>query len=570
MTSNRKLWFVGPGASAAGDLTQWAATHGCEVTFHRGEILQDPRWQLGPLARPALVVVDARSLPSSDPARRRIEEWLLLLRERIWESPIFLLLPANAPRDYCRWGRYGATGVLPQPTHAELDAALAPWFRKRDAAGLREDVRLLDILRQTCALLAVATSTPALWKSFLQAILKEFRAQSGSILLLSTDENGSLIPLAAIGLPPDIARRERLPIEGSITDRVIHEDRALLLHGNLKTLGIAAEERHARPVSALAVPLRIGERVIGSLNVARTGRARPFRRNDLVALEVVGTQVALALENFRLIEQVRENERLAVLGRTAAEISHCVKNIMTGFQGALFLVQQGHESNDTRMIRESITVLQRSVDRVNMMVGDLLDFSKVREPEPKPCLLSKIFADVEHQIAHRCNQMDVQLEIDLPADFPVLLHEEDRLFRSLMNLAGNALDVLSPEGVLQLTARWEPGPDQTSAHSKSSRKTRRSQTRTNRTSAAPPGDLGTPGTLTLSVADNGPGIPPEQRNKIFEEFYSTKGSRGTGLGLAMVRKFAEEWKGRIEVQDRPGGGSLFRLILPCHAILSDS
>jgi signal transduction histidine kinase len=166
--------------------------------------------------------------------------------------------------------------------------------------------------------------------------------------------------------------------------------------------------------------------------------------------------------------------------------------------------------------------------------------------------------------------MDVQLEIDLPADFPVLLHEEDRLFRSLMNLAGNALDVLSPEGVLQLTARWEPGPDQTSAHSKSSRKTRRSQTRTNRTSAAPPGDLGTPGTLTLSVADNGPGIPPEQRNKIFEEFYSTKGSRGTGLGLAMVRKFAEEWKGRIEVQDRPGGGSLFRLILPCHAILSDS
>jgi signal transduction histidine kinase len=377
-------------------------------------------------------------------------------------------------------------------------------------------------------------------------VLRRFAAQSGSILLLNGRKNG-LVPLAGIGLPPGIAEKPLLPLEGSITERVIREDRSLILHGTVQLSSAGDKEPRSSPSSALAVPLRCGEQVLGSLNVSRRGKSRRFLPPDLAALEILGTQVALAVENQRLLEQARENERLITVGKTTADISHSVKNLMTSLRGAIFLFEQGFRRSDQHLLGESLELLKRSVNRMQRMIGDLLDFSKKREPFPAPVRLADLFLEMEQQIAYRCREQNVELAIAHPGALPLLMIEEDRLFRALMNLMDNALDAMPRKGMLRLQAAWKSSGADSKPPS--------------------PASYEVPGILQIDVSDSGPGVAPELRDKVFETFFSTKGGKGTGLGLAMVYKFATESGGNVSIHDSDTGGALFQLCIPTSALM---
>jgi GAF domain-containing protein len=179
--------------------------------------------------------------------------------------------------------------------------------------------------------------------------------------------------VAGIGLPADLSGCLIQPLKGSVTERVIREDRALLLQGDFQKNGTFASprDRPTRPHSALAVPLRCGQRILGVINLGRYNAADLFTEADLAALEIVATQDALAVENMRLMDRALENERLATVGRTTADISHCVKNILTSVKGGVFLFHRGLELEAASVLEQALRMLRRSVSRLHNIIADL-------------------------------------------------------------------------------------------------------------------------------------------------------------------------------------------------------
>ncbi|GEM_PF-2301823 len=554
MLSEQSVWIIEGVKTDSHDLAQWVEKTGKPLRMLRASELEEAAWQLGPRMEPPLIVVDARGEDiRRRTGRQNVESWMQLARARAWEAPMLLCVSRLSPGEECGWGRQDATEVLVSPSGEMFEEKVKYWMGRRVGTLGHSAVSLLAVLRDTGAVLAQAGEDSTRWRKFLRALLRHFRARTGSILLLNTSDASTLTPLTAIGLPVPVAQARSLPLAGSITERVIQEDRSLLLQGRLTRGGeVGLQGRHAvPPSSAIAVPLRCGDQVLGSLNVSRVGQAARFMPSDLFAVEIVAVQVALAVANMRLLDRVRESERLAVVGRTTAEISHCVKNILTGVKGAMFLLERGLQQGMEDLLPTSLGTLKHSVGRLQNLIGDLLDISKKREPDPRPVDLRGVMTDLENQLRYRCDQQKVELAVSACDKIPILMLEEDRLFRSLMNLGLNAIDAMPAGGRLEIKAQWHRAAE---SHKSCEVK-----------EASPPGAAEAPGMLEVCVLDTGYGIPPDIIDKIFDGFFSTKGSGGTGLGLASVRKYALESGGSIEASNREEGGSQFRLIIPARS-----
>jgi two-component system, NtrC family, sensor kinase len=134
------------------------------------------------------------------------------------------------------------------------------------------------------------------------------------------------------------------------------------------------------------------------------------------------------------------------------------------------------------------------------------------------------------------NARGAALIVDADADMPPVPVDAPLLHQAVMNLLTNALEAVEPgKGVITVRLIYYP-----------------------------PGGRGegSPPSAELAVIDNGPGIPKERQARIFEPFHTTKGSRGTGLGLAVTKRIVEEHRGRIRVESAEGQGAIFRIILP--------
>jgi signal transduction histidine kinase len=157
----------------------------------------------------------------------------------------------------------------------------------------------------------------------------------------------------------------------------------------------------------------------------------------------------------------------------------------------------------------------------------MLAYSKERRPEVQPCSINDICREVSDLCRDQMEAKKARFHFDLEAQLPWLQADPQGIHRCLLNLLTNAIDAIDEErGEIRLTTR-------TAGES-----------------------------ILISVEDNGVGIPPEARQEIFKVFYSTKGNRGTGLGLAVTKKIVEEHGGGITVDSAPGQGSRFTIRLP--------
>jgi signal transduction histidine kinase len=160
----------------------------------------------------------------------------------------------------------------------------------------------------------------------------------------------------------------------------------------------------------------------------------------------------------------------------------------------------------------------------------MLSFSKEREPDIKPSLLGEIVREIEQMVAHRAAEAGIEIQVELDENLPPSLFDPDAILRVILNIVTNALDALEEvdDGKILISCGYDAEGDQ----------------------------------LFVMVADNGPGIPEEQRELIFQAFYSTKGGRGTGLGLAVSRKILREHGGEIVLESIVGKGTRFSLLWP--------
>jgi len=287
---------------------------------------------------------------------------------------------------------------------------------------------------------------------------------------------------------------------------------------------------------AICVPMRGRYGVVGLIYVDTTvplvesAERRRFSDDHLKLMIAIGHQAALAVEDTTYYSAMVQAERLAGVGQTIATLSHHIKNILQGIRGGSYLVEMGLENDDAGVIRKGWEIVRRNQNKISSLVMDMLSYSKEREPDPVPSDLAALVDDVVETVRQRADEGGIAIRWDRPADLPRLLFDPEGMSRAVLNVVTNALDAVEgrPDGAVAITA----GID----------------------SAA--------GLVRIAVTDNGPGIPSETLAEIFNLFVSTKGARGTGLGLTVSRKILREHGGDIDVTSRLGAGSTFVLEFP--------
>ncbi|MCX7048106.1 MAG: ATP-binding protein [Candidatus Sumerlaeota bacterium] len=442
-------------------------------------------------------------------------------------------------------------------------------------------------LFKICAAMTSTLELDELLGMILDLTLKELQAERGSILLYD-EASDTLKMLAARGMPEEVARRGYIPRKGSIAEYVVDNNEPLLLNDGIadnRFTSIAGSLR-----SSVCCPLRSKGNVIGTLNLTRlTGDC--FTPDDLDSLMIMATQAAVAIENARLIRENVESERLAAIGQTVSGISHCVKNMLTSLKGGMSLADLGIKQNDWSILQNGWKMLNRSVNRISLLVLDMLDFSKEREPSLRPCNMREILEDATEAVRFEAEKFGIAIRQDLPAEAPRVLVDGDQIFRCILNLATNAVDAVhsteredgwvqvgmkiqAPEGApadlpakdLSGTGASDASAPLTSVSATGAPAASASAVSASAVSAPAANKSGQEIILTIWVADNGGGIPADKQKDIFKPFFSTKGSKGTGLGLAVTQKVVREHGGRIELDNEPGKGVAFRLVVPCKAI----
>lgn len=231
-----------------------------------------------------------------------------------------------------------------------------------------------------------------------------------------------------------------------------------------------------------------------------------------------------ALRTGEMAARATELERLAVVGEIAASLAHEVRNPLTGVRSLAQRIAEEDIDDDRR--RRYADVIVREVGRVEQIVSNLLGVAR-RTPEGAdeeagPTPLGPLFDDVALLIAGRARKGEVAVET-LDRGLGAACAREP-LAQALLNLLLNAVDHSPPGGRVRLEAGEADGG------------------------------------VAIVVADQGPGVPPAERERVFEPLYS--GGRGTGLGLAVVRRIAAARGWSVSIGDAEGGGAAFRISIP--------
>ncbi|MEM1062728.1 MAG: ATP-binding protein, partial [Planctomycetota bacterium] len=416
--------------------------------------------------------------------------------------------------------------------------------RAFDAAGEKANADLLALYR--IAELA-ARRGPDLSETaaeLLRVTVDRVGADRGCVLLAAKG-GGRITPLATC--VADGSDAPSIPVSRSIVDYVVR-------HGaGVRTTDARADDRFDSGQSivragireALCVPIEGRDGTQGviyvdttpsSIDVLADDDGPMFDDDRLNWLMAVGRQCGLAVDNDRYEKAIVRAERLATMGRTVAHLSHHVKNIVQGLKGGAFLIDRGLEQDDEEQIRRGWAVTSRNQARINDFVQDMLSFSKERSPVLEPGDLNAVVLDVAELARGRMPERPVTLHTDLTEPSPRALFDEDALHRAVLNVVLNAVEAVDGHEDPTVRVRTGLSDDRTTAF--------------------------------ISVVDNGPGIPEMQLDTIFTPFESSKGARGTGLGLPVTRKILREHGGDVRAESVPGEGSRFILTVPAETLTS--
>ncbi|MCL4766855.1 MAG: GAF domain-containing protein [Hyphomicrobiaceae bacterium] len=299
--------------------------------------------------------------------------------------------------------------------------------------------------------------------------------------------------------------------------------------------------RKAGVRALLAVPLLQLNKVIGVL-VVRRKRAGPFAPEAIELLQAFASQSAIAIQNARLFRQVEEKSRQLEMAsrhksQFLANMSHELRTPLNAILGYTELIQDGIYGEPAEKVRAILDRVQSNGKHLLGLINDVLDLSKIEAGQLALSLDDYSLQDILHTVVSAteslANEKMLTMAVDQPAHLPVGRGDERRIAQVLLNLVGNAIKFTDAGGIT-IAARHD-----------------------NRV-------------FRVSVADTGPGIPPEEQARIFEEFHqvdssNTKKKGGTGLGLAISRRIVELHGGKIGVVSEAGKGATFIVELPVRA-----
>ena len=428
-----------------------------------------------------------------------------------------------------------------------------------DRTKLQSQLSRLDLLHRITRATGERQDLPSVFRVVLHALEEHMRLDFGCLCVYEASVEA--LSVAVIGPRSArfcsalaLAERERVPIDENGLARCVGGE--LVYEPDTRDLKFPFPQRFTRAgLYALVVaPLLVEKRVFGVLVAARHA-AQSFSSADCEFLRQLSEHVALgahqaqlygalqrAYDDLRQSQQaIMQQERLRALGEMASGIAHDINNAISPI--ALYtesLLER--EPGLSERARGYLRIIQTAIEDVAETVARMREFYRAREAE---LVLSQVGCNrLIEQVVNltRARWSDqpqqrglvIQLHTDLAEHLPDIMGSEVEIRDALTNLIFNAVDAMPDGGTLTL--------------------------RTRVVSSGPPGSANTVRQVTVEVSDTGVGMDEETRRRCLEPFYTTKGERGTGLGLAMVYGMVQRHSAELEIDSALRHGTTVRLI----------
>lgn len=282
----------------------------------------------------------------------------------------------------------------------------------------------------------------------------------------------------------------------------------------------------------ICAPLRVQESVVGVMT-ARRDCTDPFTEEDCTLFETVSKQVAIVIEKSKMYYGKMEAERLAAISISLSEVAHYIKNLLQSMKGGIYFVDMGLKRGEFETATKGWEVLQRGNKKIASLVENMLNYSRDMDLNLRKRDVNSLIYDMLQQIDDTAVERGVALMPEPQRDIPKIMFDYDKIYDVLLNLITNAIDAIpkgKTDGLIIVFSRNSADGNY----------------------------------VEIAIQDNGVGIPEEVKKKMFNLFFSTKGERGSGIGLAVTRKIIEQHGGQIEVETEEGKGSTFIIRLPIH------
>lgn len=442
---------------------------------------------------------------------------------------------------------------------------IVAYIRERLASHWAQNRRLIEELTHKERALQKKDAQLTTWGELSHALIANFElprlldlivttaievtsADRGSVMLLDPEHNVLTIK-AAKGIEEDVIASTRVKLGEGIAGRVASTGHPLLLsRSDYQSRFASLRHREGEISSAISVPLRIEEQIVGTLNVSESSRSSQFGDEDLRSLAIFADQAALALEKAQLYRdsqrqlekllsvldelgrtqaQLVHSEKLASLGVLAGGVAHEINNPLMVILGRTELMLLDQHTDDD--IKQNLDTIRAETERIAHIVQGLLTFSrKSRQDKIETVDLNETLSRTLLLSEHQLTLGNVRVNKSFDPNLPPIQAYAGELQQVFMNLIINAHHAM-PEGG-DLTLRTGIVPD---------------------------------GRVFAEISDTGCGIAPENINRIFDPFFTTKEEgKGTGLGLSVSRNIVESHGGEIGVQSTINEGTTFRVILP--------
>lgn len=408
---------------------------------------------------------------------------------------------------------------------------------------LKEENQRLSAVYKFQNMIASVLDEKELYPKILSAVMNVITADNAYLLLYDLD-SGDFSPVGGRDANGQIEEIDLNNIKKNVVD-FVRENKESVLSMDDSFEKSRFHDLAGVPhviTSTMCVPM-LGKRQINGmiyLNLASTNEK--YTEDDLRLLTVIGHTAGMAVENSRLVEFNLKNERLVATGTTAAGLSHYIKNILAGLDGSLNLLKMGIDEKDFDLAGEASDILRKNHRRLGNLVLDLLNIASEQKPEFSIYDLNNVIQDVTELILPQLKQEGIGIKIDSQVSNSPFFVEIDAkgIHRVLLNLISNSEQAIlakketansnskSKSGTILISSKFNDKMDY----------------------------------AIVTVSDDGVGVDKDEAEAMFELFVTSKGSAGTGLGLAVSKRIINAHEGNITATGDKGKGCTIAFSLP--------
>lgn len=388
----------------------------------------------------------------------------------------------------------------------------------------KKDQQRIATLEQLLAISRKLNSTLEMRPLLLQIVesARDLTGADGASILLFDGGKATLHFAASSG--PDSSQLEsaEVPLENSLAGWVVQNRQLAVVEDATTDPRMYVIQDIGATRSIVAVPMFFGEEVVGVLESVTLHGHYHFTSEDVETLETMASVAAVAVKNALLFQQTD----------WIALVVHEIRTPLTAIMSYADLLLRPEISSDMR--ENFLGIIRQEADRLSTLVSQFLDLARLESGRVSMAQeafdVATIVALSANVIAPLVKERGAALNIQLEQPLPAALGDSQRIHQVLLNLISNALKYSDPGATVTLLARREQRE------------------------------------ILLGVADNGPGIPPDQIPRLFQKFSRLPGSErravGAGLGLVITRQIIETHGGRIWVESELEKGSTFYFTLP--------